>query len=263
MTRYRLRSLGALALFPVLATAVLDTAAAEPEPDLYSAAVAHAGRSEADLKRDRIDHPAELLRLAGLKPGMQVGDLIAADGYYSELVSYIVGPTGRVLMLNNLATDYWSNNGWEKRLADNRLPNVEHRRIELEHLPLPDASLDAMLVIKVYHDFYWVDERPNTPWPKLDPQAVLNEIARVVKPGGVLLLVDHSAKPGTGSSDAGRLHRITDDYARRDFEKHGFQYVAKTDVLHQRNDDRTLISYEPPMLGHTDRFVLVFHKRGT
>ena len=261
MTRYRQRTLCALALFSVLATAGLDAAAAES--DLYSAAVAHPGRSEADLKRDRIDHPAELLRLAGLKPGMQVGDLLAADGYYSELASYIVGPSGHVLMLNNLATDYWSNNGWEKRLADNRLPNVEHRRVELEHLPLPDASLDAMLVIKVYHDFYWVDDRPNTPWPKLDPQAVLNEIARVVKPGGVLLLVDHSAKPGTGRSDAGRLHRITDDYARSDFEKHGFQYVAKTDVLHQHNDDRSLISYEPPMLGHTDRFVLVFHKRGT
>jgi predicted methyltransferase len=261
MTRYRQRTLCALALFSVLATAGLDAAAAES--DLYSAAVAHPGRSEADLKRDRIDHPAELLRLAGLKPGMQVGDLLAADGYYSELASYIVGPSGHVLMLNNLATDYWSNNGWQKRLADNRLPNVEHRRIELEHLPLPDASLDAMLVIKVYHDFYWVDDRPNTPWPKLDPQAVLNEIARVVKPGGVLLLVDHSAKPGTGRSDAGRLHRITDDYARSDFEKHGFQYVAKTDVLHQHNDDRSLISYEPPMLGHTDRFVLVFHKRGT
>jgi predicted methyltransferase len=261
MTRDRQRTLGALALFSVLATAVLDAAAAES--DLYSAAVAHPGRSEADLKRDRIDHPAELLRLAGLKPGMQIGDLLAGDGYYSELASYIVGPTGHVLMLNNLATDYWTNNGWEKRLAANRLPNVEHRRIELEHLPLPDASLDAMLVIKVYHDFYWVDDRPNTPWPKLDPQAVLNEIARVVKPGGVLLLVDHSAKPGSGSSDAGRLHRITDDYARRDFEKHGFQYVAKTDVLHERNDDRSLISYEPPILGHTDRFVLVFHKRGT
>jgi predicted methyltransferase len=253
--------LGALVLLVVLATAVLDALATEP--DLYSAAVAHPGRSEADLKRDRIDHPADVLRLAGLKPGMQVGDLLAGDGYYSELASYIVGPTGHVLILNNLATDYWTNNGWEKRLAGNRLPNVEHRRIELEHLPLPDTALDAMLVIKVYHDFYWVDDRPNSPWPKLDPQAVLNEIARVVKPGGVLLLVDHSAKAGTGRTDAGRLHRIADDYARRDFEKHGFQYIAKTDVLHLHSDDRSLVSYEPPILGHTDRFVLVFHKRGT
>jgi predicted methyltransferase len=260
MIRFSLRSLGALALCSVFAIFVLDASAAEP--DLYSAAVAHSGRSEADLKRDRIDHPADVLRLAALKPGMQVGDLIAGDGYYSELASYIVGPTGHVVMLNNLATDYWSDNGWEKRLAGNRLPNVEHRRIELEHLPLPDASLDAMLIIKIYHDFYWVDDRPNTPWPKLDPQAVLNDIARVVKPGGVLLIVDHAAKPGTGRADAGRLHRITDDYARRDFERHGFQYVGKTDVLHLPNDDHSLVSFEPPILGHTDRFVLVFHKRG-
>lgn len=260
MIRSGLRILGILALFLQFAIALLDATAAEP--DLYSAAVAHPGRSEADLKRDRIDHPADVLRLAGLKPGMQVGDLDGGGGYFSELASYIVGPGGHVLMLNDLATDYWSNNGWEQRLAGNRLPNVEHRRIQLDHLSLPDASLDAMLVIKVYHDLYWVDERPNSPWPRLDPQAVLSEIARVLKPGGVLLLVDHLAKTGTGSSDAGRLHRIAESYARSDFEKHGFQYVATSDVLHQPNDDRSLISYEPPILGHTSRFVLVFHKRG-
>jgi predicted methyltransferase len=259
MTRTVLWNLGVLGLAALLVTTV--SSAATAEPDIYSAAVAHPGRSAADLKRDSVDHPAEVLRLAGLKPGMQVGDLLAADGYYSELASYIVGPGGHVIMLNNLATDYWSNNGWEQRLAGNRLPNVEHRRIDLEHLPLADASLDAMLVIKVYHDLYWVDGRPNSPWPKLDPQVVLNEIARVVKPGGVLLVVDHSAKPGTGKADAGRLHRIAESYARSDFEKHGFQYVATTDVLHVAGDDRTLLSYEPPILGHTHRFVLVFHKR--
>lgn len=262
MTRFRLRALGgALGLLGLMAPVVPDAQAADP--DFYSAAVAHSGRSDADLKRDQIDHPAEVLRLAGLKPGMQVGDLLAADGYYSELASYIVGPTGHVLMLNNMATDYWTNNGFEKRLAGNRLPNVEHMRIDLEHLPLPDASLDAMLVIKVYHDFYWVDDRPNSPWPKMDPQRVLSEIARVVKPGGVLLLIDHSAKRGTGSADAGRLHRIAESYARRDLEKHGFQYVASTDVLHHPTDDRSLLSYQPPILGHTDRFVLVFHKQGS
>lgn len=251
----------ALGFLAVFTTAALDAASVDADP--YATAVAHPGRSEGDLKRDRIDHPAEVLRLAGLKPGMQVGDLLAGGGYFSELASYIVGPTGHVLMLNDVATDYWSNDGWKERLAGNRLPNVEHRRIDLEHLSLPDASLDAMLIIKVYHDFYWVDNRPNSPWPKLDPQAVLTEIARVVKPGGVLLLVDHLAKSGTGSTDAGRLHRIAESYARSDFERHGFQYVASSDVLHVPNDDRSLISYEPPILGHTSRFVLVFHKRGT
>src|SRR5581483_6841305 len=67
--------------------------------DLYDAAVQHAGRSADDLKRDPMDHPAEVLRLAGIKPGMRVADFMAADGYYSELVSYIVGPKGHVLLI--------------------------------------------------------------------------------------------------------------------------------------------------------------------
>src|SRR5579863_9327915 len=61
--------------------------------DRFDAAVAHSGRSAADLKRDPLDHPAELLRLTGIKPGMRVADVLAGDGYYSELLSYVVGPS--------------------------------------------------------------------------------------------------------------------------------------------------------------------------
>src|SRR5512137_2433557 len=74
-------------------------AAAGAKADIYDAAVAHAGRSAEDLKRDAIDHPAEVLRLSGIGPGMRVGDLLAAGGYYSELLSFIVGSRGEVLML--------------------------------------------------------------------------------------------------------------------------------------------------------------------
>ena len=76
--------------------------------DVYDAAVAHAGRSAADLKRDALDHPAEILRLSGIKPGMRVADVLAGDGYYSELASYVVGPKGKVFMINNAAFDHWS-----------------------------------------------------------------------------------------------------------------------------------------------------------
>ena len=95
------------------------------------------------------------------------------------------------------------------------------------------------------------------PWPKIDPHAALNEIARVVKPGGVLLLVDHSAKAGTGSTDAGRIHRIDEEYARRDFGKRGFTFVAKSDVLRRPDDPRDQITYKGPMVGKTDRFAMV------
>ncbi|HEY6823195.1 MAG TPA: methyltransferase domain-containing protein, partial [Steroidobacteraceae bacterium] len=228
--------------------------------DRYSDAVAHEGRPADDLKRDEIDHPAEVLRLSGIRAPMVVADFLAADGYYSELLSYLVGPEGKVYLLNNDAYDKWSENQWQGRTA--RLPNVVHRTIAVEHLELPARSLDAILVIKVYHDLYWHADQG--PWPKdINPDAVLTEIARVLKPGGTLLLVDHSAKPGTGSSVAGSLHRIDEQYARRDFEKHGFELVGKSDVLRRPDDPRELITYKGPMVGKTDRFAMVFRKKGS
>ena len=249
------RVLPLVALFALAGLA----AASPPGGDLYDAAVAHSGRPERDLKRDPGEHPAELLRLAGIKPGMQVGNFMAADGYWSELASYVVGPKGHVLLLNNATWDYWSGNHWQERI-NGRLPNVEHRTVDAEHLELPDHSLDAMLIIKVYHDFYWVDEDPKDNWPKFDVGRVLEEVARVLKPGGVVLLVDHSAKPGTGSADAGPLHRIDEAYARQDFEKHGFRLVAKSEVLRRPDDARDQLTYKGPMVGKTDRFVMVFRR---
>src|SRR3954469_23493288 len=156
-----IRSIGlaiALAGLALLATSVSRAA------DIYDAAVAHAGRTPEDLKRDPLDHPAEILRLAGIKSGMRVGDFMASDGYYSELLSYIVGPKGHVLLINDPSFDRWSNNAWEGRIAHNRLPNVEHKTVDLNHMQLADGSLDAVLVVKVYHDLYWVDTDNKEGW---------------------------------------------------------------------------------------------------
>ena len=242
----------------LLALAAAAMAARAARADLYSDAVAHEGRPAADITRDATDHPAEVLRLARIRRGMTVGDFLAGDGYYSQLLSYIVGPRGHVYLLNNDAYDKWTDNQWQGRLSGGRLPNVEHRVVELPYLGLPAHSLDAMVLIKVYHDLYWQPQRG--PWPKLDPDAVLAEIARVLRSGGTLLLVDHSAKPGSGSAAAGTLHRIDEQYARSDFEKHGFRLVAKSELLRRSDDPRDMITYKGEMLGKTDRFVMVFRK---
>jgi predicted methyltransferase len=226
--------------------------------DLYDAAVAHAGRSDADRQRDSMDHPADILRLAGIKPGMRIADVLAGDGYYSELASYVVGPKGKVLMINNAAFDHWSDGPLQKRLQAGRLTNVEHKTLDLDHMNLESESLDAIFLIKVYHDLYWVD--PEGVWPKVDTKAVLDQLARALKPGGVLLLVDHSAKEGSGTSAASPLHRIEESYAIKDFESRGLTVAAKSDVLRKPSDARDLISYKGPALGKTDRFVLVLRK---
>ncbi len=219
--------------------------------------MAHAGRPAADLKRDVTDKPAAVLRFAGIRPGMRVLDFLAGDGYYSELLDYVVGPNGHVLMLNNKAWDAFAP-GWSKRLANDRLPNVEHRTAEFAELGLKPDSFDAIVLVKVYHDLYWVS--PQDGWPKVDVGNVLDQLQRALKPGGVLLVVDHSAKPGTGSADAGTLHRIDEPYARKDFEAHGFRFVRASDALRDPADRRDTVSYKPPALGHTDRFMLLFRK---
>ncbi len=228
--------------------------------DVYDDAVRHEGRSAGDIKRDALDHPADVLRLAGLKPGMRVVDFLAGDGYYSELASHVVGPQGQVLLLNNPSFEKWSENQWQPRVAQGRLPNVEHRVMDLDKLDLPAGSVDVVLVVKVYHDLYWVD--PTGEWPKVDTSAVLDRLVRSLKPGGTLVVVDHSAKAGTGNSVASSLHRIDEAYARHDFESRGLKLVGHSDVLRRPDDARDLISYKGPALGKTDRFVLAFRKPG-
>jgi predicted methyltransferase len=247
------------ALTAICAAFFLAAGAAQAADD-YDAALSHAGRPAADSARDAIDHPADMLRLAGIKPGMTVADVLAGDGYYSELTSYVVGPKGHVLLINNLAFDNWSQPALKDRVAGGRLANVAQQTVDLNDMKLAPASLDAVLLVKVYHDMYWVDTTPKSPWPKIDVGSVLDQLAKALKPGGTLLLIDHSAKAGRGKDDAGGLHRIEESFAVQDFAAHGFKVVAKSDLLRRPDDARDLVSYKGPAVGKTDRFVLVLRK---
>ena len=127
---------------------------------------------------------------------------------------------------------------------------VEFIESDALNLPFADASFDLVSCAFGFRNL-------------ANYERGLQEMLRVLKPGGVLLIVDHSAKAGTGSADSSSLHRIDEAYAREDFEKRGFELVGKSDVLRIPADRRDQISYKPPMLGKTDRFVLLFRKRAS
>jgi predicted methyltransferase len=224
-----------------------------------SAALAAPGRTDADRERDARDHPAEILALAGFGPGMTIADVFGGGGYYSEILSNLVGPGGRVLLVNNPPYDNYAKKTLTPRLADGRLANVTYSVTPPNAMALGTASLDGALIVMSYHDLY-VDD-PKEGWPAIDAGQFLDQLATALKPGATLLIVDHQARPGSGKADTQALHRIEDAFAIADFKAHGFDLVRSSELLRNAADDHSKNVFDPAIRGKTDRFVHVYRRR--
>ncbi|MEG3049175.1 MAG: hypothetical protein RR792_03155, partial [Thermomonas sp.] len=220
--------------------------------------LANPARSAADRERDARDKPADVLALARFKRGDTVADILSGGGYYAEILSGVVGPGGKVLLVNNPGYDNFGKKGLAERLANDRLPNVTHVAGPSDALGMGENVLDGAVTVMSYHDLYWVDEKEG--WPKVDAGQFLDQITRALKPGGVLLVVDHSARQGTGSADAQTLHRIDEQFTIADFRKHGLEWEAAIPVLRNPDDDRSKNVFDPAIRGKTDRFVHLYRK---
>ena len=247
------------ACFAAIAVSACASAPVATSSDIQSV-LANPARSDADRERDARDKPAEVMALAKFKRGDTVADILGGGGYNAEILSGIVGPTGRVLLVNNTGYEAFGKKGLAERLANDRLPNVQHIVGPSDALGMGDNTLDGAVIVMSYHDLYWVDEKEG--WTKIDAGQFLDQIARALKPGGVLLVVDHSAKQGTGSSAAQTLHRIDEQFAIADFRKHGLVWEAAMPYLRNPDDDRSKRVFDPAIRGKTDRFVHLYRKPG-
>jgi predicted methyltransferase len=254
--RHALLAFTAVALAATMPPAVAR--AAEPPASVYTDAVAQAGRSAADRERDARDRPAEVLAFAGLAPGMSVADIFGGSGYYAELLAHVLGPLGRVLLVNNAPYLAFAGKDYKTRFADGRLPQVQRSVVETCDLKLAAESLDVAMIVMSYHDLYHYDPEG---WPRIDAGRFLEQIRRAVKPGGAFLIVDHAARAGTGSSAAQDLHRIDEQFAIADIEKHGFVLEKRWDGLRNADDDRTVVVFDPKVRGRTDRFVHLYRRK--
>lgn len=244
------------------AICVLQAAAASEttrRADPIAAALSDPARSGADRERDTRDRPDAILRLAGFRPGTTIADIFGGGGYYSEILSRVVGPQGHVLLVNNPAYDAYAKKGIAPRLAAGRLANVDYRVVPAGAMKLGAGQLDGALIVMSYHDLYVAD--PDQGWPAIDARQFIDQIAGALKPGATLLIVDHAARSGTGKADAQDLHRIDEAFARADFESHGFDFVASSDVLRNPGDDRASNVFDAAIKGRTDRFVHIYRKR--
>jgi predicted methyltransferase len=245
---------------PLLASLLLAAPLQAAEiPDNIAKAIAAPERSAKDRERDARDKPAELLAFAGVKPGMKAADVFGGGGYWSEILARAVGPTGSVTLVNNEGYANFAKDDIKVRFADGRLKEVKQLVGKTSDLGLGKDQYDFMMIFMSYHDIYWVDEKEG--WSKIDADNFLRQLHAALKPGGKLLVVDHAAKAGTGSSAAQDLHRIDEEFAKKDFTSHGFALEKTWDGLRNAADDHTKMVFDESIRGKTDRFAQLYRKK--
>jgi len=244
--------------------AATTTTAALPRPidtaseNVYRHAVKNAERSAADVSRDAGRKPAEVMAFLAIEPGMHVLDMFSGGGYYTELLSYVVGPDGSVTAQSNKAYAGFSGDESKARYLDNRLPNTSVLMAENNELELDADTYDAVTMILAYHDIYFADAEIG--WPLIDGPKLLAELYKGMKSGALLGIVDHNAAPGSPSTTGGTTHRIDVNTVISEVEAAGFVLDERSDLLRNDNDDYEKTVFDPETRGKTDRFVLRFHK---
>ncbi len=245
-----------LAYTGLAAAMVLSFVANADHHGIIKAAIEHPDRPKQDKSRDVNRKPGEVLLFAGVKPGMTVLDLNSGGGYYSEILSHAVGSEGKVIAHNG--TVYWTfmNKTVPARFTE-RLSNVEPLNVESEVVDLPENSVDLVMSVLAYHDYFFNHESRKAPE---DMPMVLASIYRSMKPGGSFVVVDHEALDGTGSEVGDTLHRINSDFVKNQVLAAGFKLDAESEALANPEDAKTQSVFHPDIRGKTDRFVIRFTK---
>ena len=233
----------------------LPNASADPAID---AAIANESRLDEHRERDARSHPQVILDLLQLKPGDDVVDVFGGGGYYAELMAAMVIPGGSVVLQNNKPYSRWVEEQIQKRYVDEGVPGISLLMSEVDELNLGSQKFDVAIMVMSYHDLYY--NNPDRGWFETDIDLFFSQIHAALKPGGRLMIIDHSAASGSGSSAAQDLHRIDESYAKQEIARNGFKLIASSDVLRNPNDDRAKLVFDKTVRGETDRFVLLFAK---
>lgn len=234
---------------PTEVSAVVVTAAA-------SAVVAAADRSPEDRALDAGRHPAETLSFFGIAPGQRVAEIAAGGGYTAELLARAVGDQGKVYGVNSpMILERFAQKPWTARLEKPVMKNVLRLdRAFDDPLPPEVTGLDAVMMVLFYHD---------TVWQNIDRERMNRAFFAALKPGGVYGIIDHSGRPGTGTTETQSFHRIDESALRQEVEKAGFRLVASASFLRNPADTRDWNdspSASGERRGTSDRFVLKFVK---
>lgn len=223
-----------------------------PASASISHAVADESRPKADVDTDANRKPAETLAFAGVRPGMDVGEFFPGGGYFTRMLSDVVGPGGHVYGIENA--------GWKGAVKADRaaLEAGNLKNVTIEALPFGTVSfpkqLDLVWVTQNYHDLKVAS------FGQVDTAAFNRSVYAALKPGGTYFILDHEASPGTSEATIATLHRIEKKQVISEVTAAGFKLVDEGTFLRRVDDDHSLPIFDKKVQGHTDQYALKFVK---
>jgi predicted methyltransferase len=201
------------------------------------------------------DDPAwkvpQVVAFVALKKGDKVADIVSSRLIAS--LAQAVGPTGRVYAV-------------ETAQVAKLHPELLHRIRSLAagspnivvsdepvSSPLP-SGLDAVIIRQNYHDLYDKHMAP------VDVAVFNKGVFAALKPGGIYVVLDHAALPGSGIGATDTLHRIDPARVKTDVLAAGFVLDGESSMLANPSDDHTKSVFDPSVRDHTDQFLFRFRK---
>jgi predicted methyltransferase len=246
------KHIGVLAMLSILAgIAMLPAAAQETATPDYQATVASPDRTDADRQTDKRREPAKMLAFTGVKAGMKILDMEAGAGYSTELLARAAGPAGTVYAQDSAAViERLVKDKFDIRAQSPAMKNVVHVIRDFDDPIPPDVkALDLITFFFAYHDVTYMP---------VDRAEMNRKMFAALRPGGFLIIADHSARPGDGITVAKTLHRIEESVLRGEIEAAGFKLVDEGNFLRHPEDPRDAAVFRPQV--PVDEFVLKYQK---
>ena len=272
-------------LLPLLLAACATAPSSETTPATQAAdaaleaAIAGAWRDPANVARDAHRHPLQTLRFFGVTPSSRVIEITPGGGWYTEILAPYLRAEGQMvaaLAVAGPAQSEGTRNYLAKGNANFRAKlaadPAHYDRVEVREFSVPqpvlgaEGSADVVLTFRNVHNW--------TGWGT--DQAMFDAFFRVLKPGGVLGVVDHRAKPGTDLEAMKKSGYLTEAYVQALAQRAGFVLEASSEInanprdttLHpngvwtlppsNRHDPEDAQLYRS--IGESDRMTLRFRK---
>ena len=237
---------------PVAASLPSFTVHLPSAPAFVAAAVADKDRPDKDRARDAERKPAEIMTLTGIKPGDRAVDVGPGTGYYTRILSRIVGSDGHVFAFNPdwIDTKFPKAKEGLAALVAAGYANVEPVVQPMAEIHF-DKPLDLVFISLLYHDQVW---------QKIDIAKMNKAIFAALKPGGVFFVIDHTGPGVTTSEQIDKVHRIDPDLVKSQVLAAGFVLDSESDILRNPADPKNNLVFDASIRGNTDQFIFKFRK---